>query len=348
MTEDLLKQVPEKMRDTLATILKLTDNFCQEHLNEDYWLLAQKMAITICRKRVGINAGKGKPASWASGIIHALGMVNFLHDKNTQPYMSSSELSEGFGVSQGTMGTKSKTIRDILKISPMDPTWCLPDILEHNPLVWMFELNGFLIDMRTAPRELQEAAYAQGLIPFIPEDKSISTTEDEDENTDTTMTKKKTDKQKRKARLAKKRKHDLSRPRCGLCGATTNLTKTECCGNWICNDEDQYEMFSFSRNSCHRNHRRLTLCGYHCSEGHDGNWQDCQQCREDFDTEDYVDYGTNEYNFEKLKNPPNYEPTKCHKCGAVIVRADGGYSQSSEGFMCYDCMVKEHPDLYGM
>lgn len=28
------------------------------------------------------------------------------------------------------------------------------------------------------------------------------------------------------------------KPRCGLCGKTKNLTKTECCGNWICDDED--------------------------------------------------------------------------------------------------------------
>lgn len=31
---------------------------------------------------------------------------------------------------------------------------------------------------------------------------------------------------------------------CGLCGSTKNLTKTECCGNWICDDEDEYVLFS--------------------------------------------------------------------------------------------------------
>ena len=51
-----------------------------------------------------------------------------------------------------------------------------------------------------------------------------------------------------------------ARPQCGLRGATTNLTKTECCGNWICDDEDQYVLFSYARNSCYRNHDRYTLC----------------------------------------------------------------------------------------
>jgi len=101
----------------------------------------------------------------------------------------------------------------------------------------------------------------------------------------------------------------------GLCRKTTNLTETECCNNWICDDEDQYVSFSYARNSCFRNHRRYTLCGYHHAEGHSGHWKECSQCREDTETEMYVYYGTNEYNFEKLENPPDYEPTKCQVWG---------------------------------
>src|ERR1039458_3867900 len=41
-------------------------------------------------------------------------------------------------------------------------------------------------------------------------------------------------------------------PRCGLCGKKGKLTRTECCGQWICDDEDNYVVFSYARNSCHR------------------------------------------------------------------------------------------------
>jgi hypothetical protein len=41
----------------------------------------------------------------------------------------------------------------------------------------------------------------------------------------------------------------------------------------------------------------------------------------------YVYYGTNEYNFEKLENPPDYEPTKCSKCGVVIKLGAEGFTQ---------------------
>ena len=128
---------------------------------------------------------------------------------------------------------------------------------------------------------------------------------------------------------------------CGLCGKTKNLTKTECCGNWICDDEHEYVMFSYARNSCHRNHSRFTLCGSHFTEGHEGRWQDCPKCREEIETEMYVYFGTNEYNFEKLANPPPYEPTTCHSCGRVIVLSEGGYSSKGGHYFCGKCMAKE-------
>ena len=129
--------------------------------------------------------------------------------------------------------------------------------------------------------------------------------------------------------------------RCGLCGKTKNLTKTECCGNWICDDEHQYVMFSYARNSCFRNHRRYTLCGYHYAEEHTGHWKDCPQCREDIETELYVYYGTNEYNFEKLENPPDFEPKKCVECGALIRLGFEGYSQKGNEYWCEACGEKE-------
>jgi hypothetical protein len=128
------------------------------------------------------------------------------------------------------------------------------------------------------------------------------------------------------------------RPRCGLCGKAGKLTKTECCDNWICDDEDQYILFSYARNSCHRNHSHYTLCSYHHNEDHPGHWKDCPLCRESFETEMYVYLGTNEYNFETLENPPEYEPTRCTKCGCVISLSEDGYVISpSEGYLCEEC-----------
>jgi hypothetical protein len=52
----------------------------------------------------------------------------------------------------------------------------------------------------------------------------------------------------------------------------------------------------------------------------------------------YVYFGTNEYNFEKLPNPPAFEPTRCTKCGNVIKLGEGGYSSGQDGYTCMNCM----------
>ncbi|HAV63115.1 MAG TPA: hypothetical protein DCY13_12215 [Verrucomicrobiales bacterium] len=128
-----------------------------------------------------------------------------------------------------------------------------------------------------------------------------------------------------------------SRPQCGLCGKSGKLVRTPCCGNWICDDQDKYALFSFARNSCARNHDRLTLCGYHHNEGHKGRWQDCGVCRESFETELYVWYGTNEYNFEILADPPAFEPARCDGCQKVIKLGTDGYSTGPRGRLCEAC-----------
>jgi hypothetical protein len=129
--------------------------------------------------------------------------------------------------------------------------------------------------------------------------------------------------------------------RCGLCGNTKNLTKTECCGNWICADEHTYQLFSYARNSCSRNHRRYTLCGYHFNEEHPGDWKDCPKCRDSIETEMYVYYGTNEDNFEKLPNAPKFEPTKCADCGKVISLGYEGHSMQGNQYWCDRCTARQ-------
>jgi hypothetical protein len=161
--------IPKKFHQSLIEIAELTDSFCSTYLNEEYKEFCVAMVIELCLAKVQIN--KGKPASWACGIVHALGWVNFLQDPSQSPHMTSTQIAEGFGVSQGTMLAKSKTIRDALDIMQFDPYWCLPALLDQNPLVWMLKVNGFMIDIREASRELQEQAYRQGLIPYIPADR---------------------------------------------------------------------------------------------------------------------------------------------------------------------------------
>ena len=56
-------------------------------------------------------------------------------------------------------------------IASADPTWTLPSLVDQNPLVWMAEVNGILVDLRDMQREVQVIAYEKGLIPYIPADR---------------------------------------------------------------------------------------------------------------------------------------------------------------------------------
>ncbi len=160
-------RVPQEMRARFDEVAQLTDSFSQTFLNDEYGQLCCELSATLCRKRPSpLLTGKGP--TWAAGIIHALGMVNFLFDSSQTPHVASSQIAEYFGISASTMQGKSKQIRDLLRIHQMDPDWTLPSRIEGNPLVWMLEVNGFIVDARYAPREIQEEAFQRGMIPYIP------------------------------------------------------------------------------------------------------------------------------------------------------------------------------------
>lgn len=126
--------------------------------------------------------------------------------------------------------------------------------------------------------------------------------------------------------------------KCGLCGNRDNLIKTECCNNWICNDEDQYVPFSFDNNSCYRNHDRHTICGIHYNEEHSGKWQDCQECKDMYEVEMYVYFATSNYNFAPLEDPPTYDPIKCYKCSKIIKLGFEDCSRTNKGYICAECL----------
>nr|MDO8116232.1 hypothetical protein [Candidatus Sigynarchaeota archaeon] len=81
------------------------------------------------------------------------------------------------------------------------------------------------------------------------------------------------------------------------------------------------------------------MCASHHEEGHYGRWQDCKKCKEAIETEMYVWYGTNEYNFEKLENPPAFKPTRCKKCNKIIHLGEEGHVMKGNDYYCMKCYV---------
>ena len=151
----------------LDAIASLMQEFCESHLTSSY--------IEVCGRLLDAVHGawlpvqRGKPQSWAAALIHAAGMINFLHDPASEPHMKLRDIAQHFGVSPATMESKSRDIRNAVNAFPLDPRFCLAEKMAENPLVWLHQVNGIVIDFRTQPREVQDTAHKAGLIPFIPE-----------------------------------------------------------------------------------------------------------------------------------------------------------------------------------
>jgi len=167
--KEILAQTHDESWKAADEIAELTNAFCLKHLNEDYRQLCEDMVAELLD--IDMPLDSGRPAGWASGIVYALGRVNFLQDPEQSPHMTSAQIAEGFGVSQATMMAKAKIIREQLDLIRLDPAWCVPAMLENNPLLWILKVNGVMMDIRDAPRGAQEEAYRQGLIPYIPADR---------------------------------------------------------------------------------------------------------------------------------------------------------------------------------
>lgn len=161
------EKIPKAMAETYSAISALTDDFSGKFLNEEYAALIRHVIGGLARKRPSPLAS-GKQAVWAAAAIHAVGRTNFLDDPSQMPHCKPKAIYEFFGIAESTGQTKSKQIRDLLKMGRLSPEWTLPSRLADNPLVWMLEVDGFTIDIRQAPVTLQQQAFAQGLIPFVP------------------------------------------------------------------------------------------------------------------------------------------------------------------------------------
>ena len=155
----------------LATLIEMTDSFCKEFLNDEYAELCRKLATALARKRPSPLL-QGKLETWACGIVRTIGRVNFLDDSSRTPHLKLPFIDRAFGVAESTGQGKSQLIRKMFKIHQFDHRWTLPSLMDDNPLIWMLEVNGLLMDIRDAPREAQEIAYEKGMIPYIPADRA--------------------------------------------------------------------------------------------------------------------------------------------------------------------------------
>lgn len=161
------EKVPKKMQAKYDAITALTDAVCAEHLNAEYADLARKLTAKLARKRPSPLVS-GRANSWACGVVYALGQVNFLFDQSQEPHIPAKDLCALFGVAPGTGSGKAKITRAAANMSYFNADWMLPSRVDDSVIPWMISYNGFMLDARTLPLDVQVEAYQKGLISYVP------------------------------------------------------------------------------------------------------------------------------------------------------------------------------------
>jgi len=126
------QKVPKAMQPVFDAVSKIINDFCREHLNEEYAQVSRELAAALCRKRPSPLL-KGKPQQWACACVYVIGSTNFLHDKIQTPHLPLGRVCELFGIGKSTATAKARSIQDLMGISQLDPRWTLPSKLEENP-----------------------------------------------------------------------------------------------------------------------------------------------------------------------------------------------------------------------
>ena len=80
--DELLAQVPPRLRDRFREIVALTDDFCGRTLTAEFRDICREVAVAACQE--GLPVTSGKAAGWAAGVVATVGFVNFLGETSRQ------------------------------------------------------------------------------------------------------------------------------------------------------------------------------------------------------------------------------------------------------------------------
>ena len=124
------------MKDSHNSILEreeevkgILNNFCDNYLNENYKVVSNRLCEAIIKKDEELLI-KGKSSAWACGIIHAIGSINNLFNKDNDIYIKAKDLYQSFNVSSSTALNRSKQIQNIINTSK-DDIWKIVEKVEE-------------------------------------------------------------------------------------------------------------------------------------------------------------------------------------------------------------------------
>ena len=134
----------EKTKIKEEKIIELTTEFCNEKLNREYEELCVKLIEKMGRKHE-IPFKRGKLEIWASAVIYAIGQINFLFDKTSEPYAKPDDICNYFNTKKSTVSNKARDIREMFNMGHFDKEFSLKSMLEIQPTFYIDEKSGMII-----------------------------------------------------------------------------------------------------------------------------------------------------------------------------------------------------------
>ena len=150
-------KIPSQTQPVYDVIAGMIEEYCEKYLNEEYKTLCLRLLEKLCRKRPSPLL-KGRYNTRAAGMVYVIAANNFIFDKSMPIHRTAEELSRPFGIAPSTVGNKAGEIRELVSMLPWDTEWMLRELIEDDPAVWMLSVDGFIVDARDLPPDIQQEA----------------------------------------------------------------------------------------------------------------------------------------------------------------------------------------------
>jgi hypothetical protein len=126
----------------LDKIKSMIEDFCRNHLNDEYEGYAIKLFDFLSRKR-RIDITRGKEEIWAASIVYVIARLNFLFDKADKNYITADLICDFFQTKKSTTGNKATQIEKECKLTMGAEGYCRDEIIDS--LTFYQTADGFIV-----------------------------------------------------------------------------------------------------------------------------------------------------------------------------------------------------------
>jgi hypothetical protein len=144
-----------RINEKAHQLISLTTEFCEQHLDDEYEQLCEKLIRKMSRKR-NVPYLSGRIEIWAAAIIYALGQINFLFDRSFEPYATHDDICDYFGTKKSSTSQKAKFIRDMFKMRYRNDEFSTERNKKDMPFDKLMMINGLIVPADILESKSQE------------------------------------------------------------------------------------------------------------------------------------------------------------------------------------------------